>query len=115
MNKEIKEILDNVRKIIKSNRESEFNRIIYDCDGIEKILDYITNLEQEKQEMKNGWQQEVNDKDEVLNRWYETQGRIDKAIEYIEKENNEKFYNPTIVFALDRRKEKLLSILRGEE
>ena len=52
MKEEIKEILDNIRKIIKSNRENDFNRIIYDCDGIEKILDYITNLQEEVEKLK---------------------------------------------------------------
>ena len=76
MKDEIKEKLDNLR-IYVGKEENGFI-----CD----IEDYITNLKQEKQEMKNGWQQEVYDKNEVLNKWLDLQVRIDKAIEYI-KEN----------------------------
>ena len=43
------------------------------------------------------------------------QARIDKAIEYIESENTERFGNPNIEFALNLRKEKLLEILKGGE
>lgn len=46
MKDEIKEISDNIRKIIKSNREDNFNRVIYDCDSLEKLLDYITTLQE---------------------------------------------------------------------
>ena len=52
MNNEIKEISCNIRKIIKSNREDDFNRVIYDCDSLEKLLDYITNLQQENERLK---------------------------------------------------------------
>lgn len=46
MNEEIKEILESSRKIIKSNRENGFDRIIILGDDIDKLLDYITNLQQ---------------------------------------------------------------------
>ena len=55
----------------------------------------ITNLQEEnillkedKKDLREGWQQEVYDKDEILHNWYVAQGKIEKAIEYI-KENKE--------------------------
>ena len=40
---------------------------------------------------------------------------IGEAIEYIEKENVERFENPTIEMALSIRKDRLLDILRGDK
>lgn len=50
MTEEIKEILESSRKIIKSNRENGFDRIIMLGDDIDKLSDYITNLQQENKE-----------------------------------------------------------------
>lgn len=52
MNNEIKEILESSRKIIKSNRENDFDRIIMLCSDIEKLEDYITNLQEKLEEQK---------------------------------------------------------------
>jgi len=84
MNNDIKEILNNLKFNVYETKEW-IKLLALNQETWKILLDYITNLEQEKQEMKNGWQQEVYNKDEILNRWYETQGRIDKAIRYIEK------------------------------
>jgi CRISPR/Cas system CSM-associated protein Csm2 small subunit len=79
MKDEIKEILEDVKRhldYVEATKQASIRD-----NEMKAMYDYITNLEQEKQEMKNGWQQEVYNKDEILNRWYETQGRIDKAID----------------------------------
>ena len=52
MNK-IKKEIKNIRALIKSSREIEFPRIIYPCDDIEKILDYIDKLEIENKELES--------------------------------------------------------------
>lgn len=41
--------------------------------------------------------------------------RINKAIEYVENENTDRFNNPTYEFALELRKNKLLEILKGKK
>ena len=57
----------------------------------------ITNLQKEKKQLKDGWQQEVYEENKILNRWYETQGRIDKVINklntLINIENKESSYD----------------------
>ncbi len=93
MNDEIKEIIESSRKIIKSNRENGFDRIIMLGDDIDKLLDYITNLQQENERLKEENKHifaNVND-DELLRsnamNWAEAQdykSRIEKAVEYIE-------------------------------
>jgi spore cortex formation protein SpoVR/YcgB (stage V sporulation) len=69
MKDEIKEILDNIRKIIKSNREDDFNRIIYDCDSVEKLLDYITNLQESQETL-------IKNDNEIINNLQEENERL---------------------------------------
>ncbi len=93
MNDEIKEILENIRKIIKSNRENEFNRVIYDCDSLEKVLDYITNLQEENENKDNKilelqlelLSKKINIKDIEYKEKMIYKSRCEKAIEYIEE------------------------------
>ena len=49
MNDEIKEILDNVRKCCDITKDQSF--VVYQRQDILKLLDYITNLQQENQEL----------------------------------------------------------------
>ena len=120
MNNDIKEILDRLKDgnwyNTKDLTGTEWIELTWEETHL--LLNYITNLKQEKQEMKNGWQQEVYNKDEILNRWYETQGRIDKAIEYI--------HNHQPVFELSNKEQiqewfekeyyvELLNILQGDD
>lgn len=87
------------------------------------LLDYIINLQEEKKEMKDGWQQEIYDKNKVLNDWLEDerkinilQQRIDKAIEYINYVGwtTQVEYEYLYTCELDFR-DKILDILRGDE
>ncbi len=96
MNDEIKEIIESSRKIIKSNRENGFDRIIMLGDDIDKLLDYITNLQQENERLKEENKHifaNVND-DELLRsnamNWAEAQdykSRIEKAIPMLKELN----------------------------
>lgn len=94
MNEEVKEILESSRKIIKSNRENGFNRIIMLGDDIDKLLDYITNLQQENEELKKQYCERTycsgrigNSKkvEELQNENQQLKKVIDKAIEELKK------------------------------
>jgi hypothetical protein len=50
MNKEIKEILENVKKCCDITNKQSF--IIYQRQDILKLLDYITNLQEENERLK---------------------------------------------------------------
>ena len=108
MSEEIKEILDKLKNEnnyqVDCNDGSAFKELY--ANEIYLLLDYITNLQEEKKQLKDGWQQEVYDKNEMLNRWYETQGRIDKAIEYIGNGN----------IGIPRKtRNKFINILQGDD
>ena len=77
MNDEIKEILENIRKCCDITKEQVFT--VYQRQDILKLLDYITNLQQDNTmyaQLKDEYEEEIKD----------LQQRIDKAIEYIEKD-----------------------------
>lgn len=85
--------------------------------GITELQYYeYEKLQQENKQLKDGWQQEVNHKDEILNNWLELQQRIYKAIEYIEENiliNFDKVgFNSDIIAGIVVN--KLLEILKGE-
>jgi hypothetical protein len=65
--------------------------------------------------MKNGWQQEVYNKDEILNRWYETQGRIDKAIELLKEAGCYDEEAKTFCDDIWEELPELLNILQGSD
>lgn len=81
MNDEIKEILESSRKIIKSNRENGFDRIIMLGDDIDKLLDYITNLQ-------NGFKstvEELCETTEKFEKLQEENDRLNNIINELEK------------------------------
>ena len=53
MKDEIKEIIESSRKIIKSNRENGFDRIIMLGDDIDKLSDHIINLQEANKRLQN--------------------------------------------------------------
>ena len=96
MTNEIKEILDYLKdkKGYAINEFGAHKELTPEENN--KLLHYITNLQEEKQEMKNGWQEEVYEKDKVLSDWLEDerkinilQQRLDKANQLIEKQKKE--------------------------
>lgn len=119
-NKDIEELLNELK-----NKECYYvgtNGCLYQDltkEEINLILSYIEQLEKDKKELKDGWQQEIYDKNKVLNDWLEVQRKIkqlennrDKAIEYIEK-HTDKLKN-IIVPKIDFNYKKLLVILKGD-
>ena len=115
MNNEIKEIVESSRKIIKSNRENGFDRIIMLGDDIDKLLDYITNLQEIEKEHKNctrkHWQQKC--AEHCVNEMI-YKSRIDKAIEYINN-HSLNFNNEMEIDLQVEEVKELENILRGEE
>lgn len=99
MNDEIKEILESSRKIIKSNRENGFDRIIMLGDDIDKLLDYITNLQQENEELKKNQRYYKNgvfsleyDKETLSDMVDDYKSRIEKTVEYIKNKLSSETY-----------------------
>jgi len=97
MGDEIKEISCNIRKIIKSNREDDFNRVIYDCDSLEKLLDYITNLQQCVSTMKERLDELEYAENYHREKMNDYKSRCEKAIEYNNQliKDTKDFYRPT--------------------
>ena len=59
-------------------KEMNLSEMLFNRD--ERLLDYITNLREEKKQLKDGWQQEVYDKNKILNDWLDLKVRNEKAI-----------------------------------
>ena len=115
MNDEIKEILESLDKIAKAEYYPE-DLLTY--KGCQLLLDYITNLQEENKELKIKndileFRMKQNDRMVICERYRilkqrdDYKQRIDKAIEYIKKED-ELYYIK--VFLRD-----LLKILGGDE
>ena len=101
MDEEIKEILDYLDYGVNSLSISKPPfKIGY--DDIKKLLDYITNLQQENERLKNIPIMDFTS--DVYQELEDYKSRIDKAIEYIEK--TQEGYVSEL---------KLLDILRGED
>ena len=81
MKDEIKEILDNIKKCCDITKDQSFT--VYQRQDILKLLDYITNLQEENEELKDYLKIMEKGKDNNLNRFLDYKSRIDKAIEYI--------------------------------
>jgi len=80
MNKEIKEILDYLKEsATKQNLYFEINP-----EKAKKLLDYITNLQEENQALKNQLDF-IEEQNHIIDKLQE---KIDKAIEYIKSCNN---------------------------
>ena len=86
-NEQLEKELQNYKDLDISNMET------IECQELEIVNreNKITQLEKDKKELKDGWQQEIYDKNKVLNDWLEDERKInvlqnnrDKAIEYVE-------------------------------
>ena len=115
MNNEIKEILD---RLLKYFKESNINDFGYEQDKLisyeeaQILLDYITNLQEENENLKLSLKDRLKYSDELD----EKIERIDKAIEYIithREAVDEK--DQTIIYWLsdDFDEEDILNILQG--
>ncbi len=121
MNEEIKKILDYMKEHIKPfNHYSEPTLISKDII----LLDYITNLQEENERLLKWWESQYtivrNDEpvhlDDKAGEYLfsierqseELQDRIDKAIEYIETQEDY-FYNYPLI-----SRERVLEILKGD-
>lgn len=51
MTNEIKELIDNIKRIIEENRKIYFNNIILQSTLMEQLLDYINNLQEENKQL----------------------------------------------------------------
>ena len=112
MNNEIKEILDRLFVYKNENDEMKYQpEDILTIDDVWLILDYITNLQEENEELKanlemyeNGvYFSSENDK---------LQERIDKAREYIEC--GKTFDDIEVARIIDKYEKILLEILKGK-
>lgn len=105
MNKEIKEILDDLLKCVNDNQQEQTLK----TEHIKLLLDYITNLQQENERLNKT----LEEHDETLENTFNLVGqlilRIDKAIEYI-KTNGGTYHGELMYRAKD-----LLNILQGSE
>ena len=111
MNDEIKEILDYWRFYI--NEPNNYKLLTVHFDELKKILDYITNLQQENERLNHQLevQEELTERNRLRKHCYKS--RIEKAIEYIKEqykyfEGSDKNWQPV----LDNK--KLLNILDGK-
>ena len=105
MNDEIKEILDNLEDI-----GFMYKRIA--LEDINKLLDYITNLQQENEKLLS---ENITIKN-VRNMVDETiyKSRVEKAVEYI-KEDYERNQEVIEYCSFDEFYKKLLNILNGSD
>ena len=102
MTNEIKEILDEWKKFLSWCYENNEKTIEIHRDNVKKILDYITNLQEENERLTNARYS--------LDR-VELEKRIDKANQLIEKhKRKDGFLNLN-----EWQTRDLLNILRGDE
>jgi len=113
MKDEIKEILDNFKNYEERYKKCNENQFIIFYRDIHLLLDYITNLQEEnKNSFEKGYAEgiivaELDNENEFIVAYKELKQRIDKAIEYIEKQ--EDYFND---YPLINRQD-LLNILNG--
>lgn len=101
MNEEIKEIIESSRKIIKSNRENGFDRIIMLGDDIDKLLDYITNLQEENIKLKELCNKYEEEHKTTFEEWKKDIKIINKLQEWLEEN-----YMCEVLTKLNELKEK---------
>lgn len=113
MKEEIKEILDNLRFSYEQNKElyEKYNqdvmRYIIHLKEAKLLLDYITNLQEKYERMKEN-------ADILSNGYNELEKRNEKAIEYIKDVSRETLNNGR-VFYNELPAQDLLNILKGED
>lgn len=100
MNDEIKEILE----LINTKYEDYYIDDFLSGEDVKKLADYINNLQQK-------YNDNVTKYEELLEKYFNTQQRIDKAIEYIETQHII-FANYDIV--VDNQLKQILDILKGD-
>lgn len=124
MQEEIKEITDELKET------AQYDGYLYP-DKIDKLLDYITNLQQENNDYNsrinalnhivNNLQEENKkvhkDFDELSERYFFTKSRNEKAIEFVNEFIQEDYYEKLdeyiTHFTWNTTKEDLLNILQG--
>lgn len=117
MNEEIKEILDNLKSRENYKYRSENGRSYKELEGweIDKLLDYITNLQEENRKLKELLQQEKKDFKEANDYCFELKkykSRNEKAMKYIN--NLEKDYDIN-VWQEDKHWAYILYVLGGDK
>ena len=126
MTEEIKEILQEVNKIIDNTSYNE-DITYFEVSHISKLLDYITNLQQENEKLKEQLQNKGIIKTCENCEWfgtcphsyreYDYKSRCEKAIEYINHEN----FKRTILVGVGTKKytrnilDNVLNILNGSD
>lgn len=115
MNKEIEEILNYMKQYVENKYEHDSEPMLNYKD-LQIVLSYIEQLEKDKKELKDGWQQEIYDKNKALNDWLEAQRKInilennrDKAIELLNELSN--LYNDN--YTVSDKAKDVIDILKG--
>ena len=117
MLQEIKETVDDYLKIYKLEDDMMYDTINYKASQWYALLDYITNLQEENERLKENAIH--NDKVVDKAKWNEMlyKSRIEKAIEYLEKSMNNPQPYYKYLFGDENGKvenlDKLLNILQG--
>lgn len=99
MKDEIKEILEYVLSLTYGNENA--------IKGINKVKDYITNLQEENQRLKELADKYEEEHKTTFIEWTNTLDRNRKAIEYIKHLDN--------VFIDDKKQDEILNILEGSD
>ena len=97
---------------MKDEIKRKIKGYVYNEDDEKKILDYITNLQEENKELKKQHEEDIVYREEhlyLLQENKDLQDRIDKAIEYI---NNGYLSDGEMVNILARQ--DLLNLLQGK-
>jgi hypothetical protein len=109
MNNEIKEILDYYRNIVNDKKET-YTVVSRDTIYLEKLLDYITNLQHTEDlynQLLKDYDNEVEENIKLTKLWKNEVEKRRKAIEYI---NNGSYFDGSSMCKND-----LLNILNGKE
>lgn len=90
MKDEIKEILEYLKDEDEYYKKAEevivgYGDLIVEKEDIDKLLDYITNLQEENQRLKDYLKIMEKGKDNNLNRFLDYKSRCEKAIEELDK------------------------------
>lgn len=122
MKDEIKEILDNIKKCCGIMQDENF--VVYQKQDIIKLLDYITNLQEEIKSANDSitwWSNRFNavqEENKILKEQQQELERykniIDKTVEYVERLTNGKTSRIDTWENVEFVLETILSILKGE-
>jgi chromosome segregation ATPase len=87
MKDEIKEILDNIKKCCEITKEQNF--VVYQRQDIEKLLDYITNLQEENNNLKEDFKRHIDRINELTKRSDNLQEENERLKRLAEKDYTE--------------------------